>query len=78
MTGLLRVCAAVTPDGDRQVATLLPNGAEFMLPLEAAMTYAFALIACARDQFPSREQVDAAAISAYDRHRELLIGRRTQ
>jgi hypothetical protein len=36
MTGMVSVCAAHTPDGDRQVLTLLPNGAQFSLaPAEA-------------------------------------------
>jgi hypothetical protein len=77
MTGLLRVCAAVTPDGDKQVATLLPNGAQFLLPPEAAMSYAFALLQVARDLFPSKEQLDTAVPAAYDRSHELVIGRRS-
>jgi hypothetical protein len=78
MTGLLRVCAAHTPDGDRQVVTVLPNGAQFLLPPAEALTYAFALLQVARDLFPSKAMLDAAVPEAYDRSHELLIDRRVQ
>jgi hypothetical protein len=78
MSGMLRVRAAHTPDGDRQVMTILPNGARFLLPYQEALTYAFALLITARDLAPSKAELDAAVPVAYDRTRELLIDRRTQ
>jgi hypothetical protein len=72
MTGVLRVSAAQTPDGDRQVMTILPNGAQFFLPPAEALTYAFALLTVARDVFPTKESLDAAVPAAYDRVDELL------
>jgi hypothetical protein len=78
MIGMLRVCAANTPDGDRQVMTVLPNGAQFLLAPAEALTYAFAVLTVARDLFPSKAELDAAVPEAYDRTHELLIDRRTQ
>ena len=72
MTGLLRVRAAHTPDGDLQVATLLPNGARFLLPPAEALAFGFALLATARDLFPSQAALDAAVPKAYDRSHELV------
>jgi hypothetical protein len=72
MTGLLRVRAAHTPDGDRQVATLLPNGARFLLPPAEALAYAFAVLVVARDLFPSKDALDRAVPEAYDRSHELV------
>jgi hypothetical protein len=72
MTGWLRVCAADTPSGDRQVATMLPNGAQFLLPPAEAMAFAFAVLTVARDLFPSKAELDAAVPEAYDRSHELV------
>jgi len=71
MTGMLRVRAAKTPDGDRQVATLLPNGAQFLLPPAEAMAYCFAVLMVARDLIPKAE-LDITVTRAYDRSHELL------
>jgi hypothetical protein len=72
MTGLLGVRAAHSPDGDRQVLTLLPNGARFFLPPAEALAYAFAVLMVARDLFPSKGALDAAVPDAYDRSHELV------
>jgi hypothetical protein len=77
MNGWLRVRAASTPDGDRQVLTVLPNGARFLVPPAEAMAYAFALLALARDLIPQGE-LDRAVTSAYDRSHELVSEGRTQ
>ena len=72
MTGMLRVCAAHTPDGDKQVLSILPNGARFLLPYPEALAYAFAVLAVARDLAPSKAALDAEVIAAYDKSHELL------
>jgi hypothetical protein len=78
MTGMLRVRAAHTPDGDLQVATLLPNGARFLLPPAEALSYAFAVLMVARDLFPSKEALDRAVPAAYDASAALVVDRRMQ
>jgi hypothetical protein len=78
MSGALRVCAAITPDGDRQVMTVLPNGAQFTLAPGEALSYAFAVLAVARDLFPSKDALDRAVPAAYDACAALLIDRRVQ
>jgi hypothetical protein len=78
MTGLLRVCAAITPDGTRQVMTVLPNGAQFTLAPSEALSYAFAVLTMARDLFPSKDALDRAVPAAYDASASLLIDRRVQ
>jgi hypothetical protein len=77
MTGWLRIRVAHTPDGDRQIMTVLPNDKRFFLPPKEAMAYAFALLTVARDLIPQAE-LDAAVTSAYDHSHELLIDRRMQ
>ena len=72
MTGMLRVCAAHTPDGDRQIMTILPNGARFLLAPAEAMSFAFALLILARDMVPQAD-LDATVTRAYDRSHELLM-----
>jgi hypothetical protein len=72
MNGLLRVRQAQTPDGDRQVVTLLPGGAQFMLPASETLSYAFALLMVARGLYPDPAALDAAVTAAYDRSHELL------
>ena len=66
ITGWLRVRAATTPDGERQVMTTLPSGASFMLPREQALSLAFAVLITARDLFPNSAELDAAVVRAYD------------
>jgi hypothetical protein len=78
MTGLLRVRAANTPDGDWQVLTVLPNGAQFLLSPAEALTYAFAVLMVARSLFPDQAALDAAVPIAYDRSHELLLDRSVQ
>jgi hypothetical protein len=78
MTGMLRVCAAVTPDGDRQVLTALPNGAQFMLAPAEALAYAFAVLTVARNLFPSKDALDRAVPEAYDRSHGLIADSRVQ
>jgi hypothetical protein len=78
MTGMLRVCAAHTPDGDRQVLTMLPNGARFLLPAAEALSYAFAVLMVARGSFPDQAGLDAAVTTAYGRSHDLLIDERVQ
>jgi hypothetical protein len=78
MTGMLSVCAAHTPDGDRQVLTVLPSGAQFLLPPAETLAYAFALLRVARDLFPTKAELDAAVPAAYERSAQLLIDRRVQ
>jgi hypothetical protein len=78
MTGTLRVCGAHTPDGDRQVLTVLPNGAQFLLPPAEALSYAFAVLMVTRGLFPDQAALDAAVTAAYDRSHELLTDRRVQ
>jgi len=78
MTGLLSVSAAHTPDGDRQVLTVLPGGAQFLLPPAEALSYAFAVLTVARDLFPSKDALDRAVPAAYDASAALLIDRRVQ
>jgi hypothetical protein len=73
MTGVLRVCPAAAPDGSKQVLTVLPNGAQFSLSAADAMTYAFAVLTVARDLFPSKEALDSAVPTAYDRVDEMLV-----
>ncbi len=72
MTGALGVRAATAPDRSRPVATILPNGAQFMLPPVEALAYAFAVLSCARDQFPDKETLDAAVPDAYEHSLGLL------
>jgi hypothetical protein len=72
MTGALRVCAAHTPDGDRQVLTVLPNGAQFSLGPAESLAYAFAVLQVARGLFPSKAELDAEVPAALDRSHELL------
>ena len=72
MTGLLSVRGAHTPDGDRQVLTVLPSGAQFMLPAGEALCYAFAILTVARGMFSDRAALDAAVTDAYDRSHDLL------
>jgi hypothetical protein len=72
MTGMLRVRAAATADGDKQIMTILPNGARFFLPTDAAMSYAFAVLAVAKNLIP-QDRLDASVTAAYDHHRELMI-----
>ena len=73
MSGVLRVGVAIAPDGSRQVLTELPNGAQFCLPRETAMSFAFAVLTVARDLFATKEALDAAVPEAYDRVDEILI-----
>jgi hypothetical protein len=78
MPGRLRIRVAQTPDGDRQVATILPNGATFMLPPETALAYAFAMLTIARGQFPGPAHLDAAVLRAYDCAHKLIDPPRVQ
>ena len=78
MTGTLRVCAARTPDGDRQVMSILPNGAQFSLAPAEALSYAFAVLMVAKNLFPSKDALDRAVPAAYDRSHELLVDPRVQ
>ena len=78
MAGMLRVCAATAPDGSRQVGTILPNGAQFLLPPADALAYAFAVLATARGLFPSQEALDAAVPHAYEHSLGLLLDTRVQ
>lgn len=73
MTGALRVGAALAPDGSTQVLTQLPSGAQFFLPRETAMQYAFALLITARDLFPTAEALNNAVPAAYDSVDQILI-----
>jgi hypothetical protein len=75
---MLRVRVADTPDGDRQIMTVLPNGGAFCLPRKEAATYAFALLTLVRDLASSKAELDAMIPEAYDRVDELLINGRTQ
>ena len=79
MTGVLAVRQTHTPDGDRQIETILPNGKRFTLPKEETLKYAFALLVAARNAFASQVELDAAVDVAHAASRELLLdNRRTQ
>jgi hypothetical protein len=78
MSGALAVCMAITPDGDRQVLTVLPNGAQFTLAPAEALSYAFAVLTVARNLFPSKDALDRAVPAAYDASAALLIDGRVQ
>jgi hypothetical protein len=71
MTGMLRVCSATAPDG-QQVLTVLPNGVQFCLPADVAMTYAFALLITAKELIP-QDALDTAVPAAYDAADQMLV-----
>ena len=76
MTGILGVRNTHTPDGDKQVETVLPNDQRFTLPPEAALQFAFALLVAARNCFASQEALDAAVPVAHAASRDLLLDQR--
>ena len=79
LTGILGVRGTHTPDGDRQIETVLPNGKRYNLPKESALQYDFALLVTARNAFASQEELDAAVPVAHAASRDLLLDqRRTQ